>query len=38
MLERLRRHREALTLYVHDLRNLGAAEAYCDRCEKGGKG
>ncbi|KAF5838923.1 hypothetical protein DUNSADRAFT_1939 [Dunaliella salina] len=31
MLERLRRHREALSLYVHDLRSLSAAEAYCDR-------
>jgi len=32
MLERLRRHREALVLYVHILHSLGAAEAYCDRC------
>jgi ABC-type hemin transport system ATPase subunit len=31
MLERLGRHREALVLYVHDLHDLNAAEAYCDR-------
>ncbi|GIL77647.1 hypothetical protein Vretifemale_7143 [Volvox reticuliferus] len=31
MLERLGNHREALRLYVHALRDLAAAEAYCDR-------
>ncbi len=31
MLERLGRHREALTLYVHGLKDLQLAEAYCDR-------
>ena len=31
MLERLDRHQEALSLYVRGLKNLGLAEAYCDR-------
>ncbi|GLC77792.1 hypothetical protein PLESTB_000955600 [Pleodorina starrii] len=31
MLERLGSHREALQLYVHALRDLAGAEAYCDR-------
>ncbi|KXZ52313.1 hypothetical protein GPECTOR_10g945 [Gonium pectorale] len=31
MLERLGCHRDALRLYLHALRDLGAAEAYCDR-------
>jgi hypothetical protein len=34
MLERLGRHREALVLYVHGLKDLNAAEAYCDRWVK----
>jgi hypothetical protein len=35
MLERLGRHREALALYVHTLRDLPLAEQYCDRVYAG---
>lgn len=31
MLERLNRHRDALRLYVHDMKDVDLAEAYCDR-------
>jgi hypothetical protein len=37
MLERLGRHREALSLYVHQLRDLALAEQYCDRVYAGGR-
>ncbi|WIA17457.1 hypothetical protein OEZ85_014302 [Tetradesmus obliquus] len=36
MLERLGRHREALSLYAHDLAAMPLAEAYCDRVYEAG--
>jgi hypothetical protein len=36
MLERLGRHREALSVYVHDLGSMQLAEEYCDRVYEAG--
>ncbi|KAF6257282.1 hypothetical protein COO60DRAFT_26268 [Scenedesmus sp. NREL 46B-D3] len=36
MLERLGRHREALSVYIHDLRAMRLAEEYCDRVYEAG--
>lgn len=36
MLERLGRHREALSVYIHDLKAIDLAEQYCDRVYEAG--
>lgn len=36
MLERLGRHREALSVYIHDLKRIDLAEQYCDRVYEAG--